>query len=1092
MRESKRLRSFVITFLLILSLLLQNFLFLVNPVYAASSPWTQTDWVGGSGQTSWSDNTKYSSGSSVDNSTTAGQVTLTNAQQFSNTGFETDLTGWTASPDSLGTSLNAFWKLDEASGTRSDSVGSNNLTDNNTVTQGTGKVGNAAQFTAANSESLSITDNTALSTGDIDFTIAAWVYLDSVSSTRGIVDKRSADAAGSIDYSLRYNQLIDRFAFYVNGVDDTSKAVADNFGSPSISTWYFIVAWYTATDNTLHIQVNNGAENSAASTVTPPDTNGLFQIGKAALASSNFMDGRIDAVGFWKKTLSSSERTALYNSGSGGEYPFYTNTRDTSTTYSSSSGSSKVITVDATNFTQSVNVGNTNTYNLSAYAYTDGSAVTSSDVQLYANGSTVSTTYTSVGSGWYQLTGTVTGTASSVGYGAQVKAGKTVYLDSMSLNSYASSGTLTSSIFDTEFSGGAAWGTLTYTSSGSTVAVKARTSNDSGMSGATDFSSCSAITSVSDISSNSCVTDGHRYIQYQLSLSTSDTSSTPLFSDISTTFAAYDATAPSISLTALATDPNSDTTPTLSGSATDSLGTVSNVQFQMDATSGSWTACSADDGSFDEATETFTCTPSALSDGSHTMYVRAMDSNSNTTASDSESSDTFTIYATAPVKIDLDSPGDNSYTNSERPTFKWKATSGATAGLSKYVLEIDNPSAGSGQASGDFTIDDIPVSRTTDYETNKYLIHYENFSDSDSTNNYISVYTKSSSEWSTDSNSGQNDGKLREGRISWKVKARDSVGNETSSSRTLFVDRTSPSVEITQVNDTKYSSNGFTTNDKTPTIYGKITDSLVGDKTDNKVSAGPKSVEVKIEKKNNLGLYDLQTLATVNLNETYLTSDGSKITDNSQNKSDKYSTFGFTPSTELPLGNYRVIITGKDNADNSGSAGTFYLNIVTYEQVTTPEEKKIIEEEIKPLTPEQKEKIKQELEITKPVEEVPVSALEKVGNNISQTTSVIASKAWQSLTAVGNGIASSVNLLAMTIGDVFNDVGSRIAFAYNTVNSINAFVNDKTFQGLAFIRNAIGTGLNNTDQTIGSGLAYVGQGSNNIAEHAPGDTKNIL
>ena len=120
MRESKRLRSFVITFLLILSLLLQNFLFLVNPVYAASSPWTQTDWVGGSGQTSWSDNTKYSSGSSVDNSTTAGQVTLTNAQQFSNTGFETDLTGWTASPDSLGTSLNAFWKLDEASGTRSD------------------------------------------------------------------------------------------------------------------------------------------------------------------------------------------------------------------------------------------------------------------------------------------------------------------------------------------------------------------------------------------------------------------------------------------------------------------------------------------------------------------------------------------------------------------------------------------------------------------------------------------------------------------------------------------------------------------------------------------------------------------------------------------------------------------------------------------------------------------------------------------------------------------------------------------------------------------------------------------------------------
>src|SRR3989339_1287339 len=75
-RESKRLRRYVATFFLILSLLLQNFLFLVNPVYAASSPWAQTDWVGGSGQTSWSDSTKFDSSSSVTTST-AGQATLT-------------------------------------------------------------------------------------------------------------------------------------------------------------------------------------------------------------------------------------------------------------------------------------------------------------------------------------------------------------------------------------------------------------------------------------------------------------------------------------------------------------------------------------------------------------------------------------------------------------------------------------------------------------------------------------------------------------------------------------------------------------------------------------------------------------------------------------------------------------------------------------------------------------------------------------------------------------------------------------------------------------------------------------------------------
>ena len=48
--------------------------------------------------------------------------------------------------------LIAFWQLEEASGVRYDSEGSNNLTDNNTVTSATGVVGDAAQFTRSNSE----------------------------------------------------------------------------------------------------------------------------------------------------------------------------------------------------------------------------------------------------------------------------------------------------------------------------------------------------------------------------------------------------------------------------------------------------------------------------------------------------------------------------------------------------------------------------------------------------------------------------------------------------------------------------------------------------------------------------------------------------------------------------------------------------------------------------------------------------------------------------------------------------------------------------------------------------------------------------
>ena len=813
-----------------------------------------------------------------------------------------------------------------------------------------------------------------------------------------------------------------------------------------------------------------------------------FAVANAAWSDAQRQAAELTANDYW----------AVYDTGGSTGSEVGSVTQDTSTFYAGAA-SAKVVAQTNFAFTQSVNVGDTNTYNLSAYAYTDESAVTSADVELYYNGSTVSTTYTSVGSGWYQLTGTVTGADESRDYGVQVKADKTVYLDDMSLNSYASSGTLTSSIFDSEFSVGASWGTLSYTSSGSTVSVKARTSNSSTMSGATAFSSCNAITSGTDISSNNCVTDGHRYIQYQAALSTSSTALTPTFSDVSIAFAVYDPDAPSISLTALSPDPNNDNTPSLTGTATDVTGTISAVQSQMDATSGSWSSCTADDGSFDEASETFTCTVStALADGSHTMYVRATDSNGNTTASGSESSDAFTIDATAPISIDLDSPGNNSYSNSERPSFKWKATTDATAGLSKYVLEIDNPSLGSGQPTGDFAIDDIPTSRTTDYETNRYVIHYENFSDSDATNNYISVYTKSSNEWSTDSTSGQNDGKLREGKVNWKVKARDNAGNETSSSRTLFVDRTNPKVEFTQVNDSPFSSTSFSTTDKTPTIYGKITDPLSGGDSGQsqnddgpKVASGPKLVDIKVEKKEGL-TYKLHTLYTINMDKPWYTCDTKEVTDNSKQKCDKYLPFEYTVKDNLDLGSYKITITGKDKADNSSSSTSFTLNIGSLSQVVTPQEEeiveKVIEEEFPEATREEKEQIKEELEITKPKEP---TALEKTGTAVANTGKNVLKTTGNFISQVGTGIGNGVKTVASTIwsGVTFTTgkIGEAIAYDFNMKKN-NIIATWYLISNISsYIAQTIGNTYNSLAQSapgvIGDGMEAVGNGAK-----ATGDT----
>jgi hypothetical protein len=231
------------------------------------------------------------------------------------------------SHSTLQQSLIAYWRLEETSGTRLDDLngcgGSGcDLTDNNTVTNNTGIIGNAGQFVQANSEYLSHTDNADLSTGDIDFTIATWVYLNSKAGTEHIFAKWGA--AGQREYRLIYETAVDRFQFIVSA-DGTASATrgASSFGSPSLSTWYYIIAWHDSTANTINIQVNNGTVDSTSYSSGVFGSTSILAIG-ASSAPAGYIDGRIDEVGFWKKVLTSGERTLLYNSGAGCQNTFET------------------------------------------------------------------------------------------------------------------------------------------------------------------------------------------------------------------------------------------------------------------------------------------------------------------------------------------------------------------------------------------------------------------------------------------------------------------------------------------------------------------------------------------------------------------------------------------------------------------------------------------------------------------------------------------------------------------------------------------------------------------------------------------------
>ena len=220
------------------------------------------------------------------------------------------------------TSIVAYWKLDESSGNASDEVNSNTLTNVNTATFNTGKINNGAYLASASDQYFTVADNAALSMGNIDFSIAFWVYLTDANSYDLIMSKATSGTGSDREYWFDTGETrTPRFMIS----DGSSEKVVTSGTTLSTATWYYIVGWHDATANTVNIQVNNGTVDSIAHTTGGIDGSGPFNLGNYAnQTGGGTLNGRLDEVGIWKKVLTSDERTDLYNSGSGLQYPFTT------------------------------------------------------------------------------------------------------------------------------------------------------------------------------------------------------------------------------------------------------------------------------------------------------------------------------------------------------------------------------------------------------------------------------------------------------------------------------------------------------------------------------------------------------------------------------------------------------------------------------------------------------------------------------------------------------------------------------------------------------------------------------------------------
>jgi hypothetical protein len=290
--------------------------------------------------------------------------------------------------------------MDETSGTRYDSHGTNHLTDNNTVLYQSGIKNSAADFEADNSEYLSIVSNANLAVGTSDVYFATWASLETLGTNKWIINKHNAS---NYEYQL-----------YINATNYVLGRIYDNSGGSdtvtsssalSSSTWYFIEFWSDKANNKIYLNINNGTPAEVTLAAARNGTgSGDFLIGKRQDAYP--FDGLMDEIVFYKgRVLTSDERAWLYNSGAGRQYCEVADTCATATpTNTATSTATSTATATATNtatFTPTFTPTNTATHT---------ATFTPSDTPTNTATNTATDTATPTETGTPTLTPTITRT----------------------------------------------------------------------------------------------------------------------------------------------------------------------------------------------------------------------------------------------------------------------------------------------------------------------------------------------------------------------------------------------------------------------------------------------------------------------------------------------------------------------------------------------------------------------------------------------------------------------------------------------------------------------------------------------------------
>ena len=226
----------------------------------------------------------------------------------------------------LGSGLEMYWAFEEGDGAvRVDATTTGQLTDNNTVVQTTGKIGNAASTSRVAGSYFSNPDNASTSfTGSLSMNV--WLKPGAVPATsesEGLIGKGNGDRAYYYAYGFS-NCAGSNFELYValdpDGSGPTPGQHCHALGTSPISSasWTMITIVYdTGVDDTEYFVDGTSVETDTGVPASIFDGTSALLVGGNAVFNTHVFDGGMDEMGLWSRPLSGTEVTALWNSGDG-------------------------------------------------------------------------------------------------------------------------------------------------------------------------------------------------------------------------------------------------------------------------------------------------------------------------------------------------------------------------------------------------------------------------------------------------------------------------------------------------------------------------------------------------------------------------------------------------------------------------------------------------------------------------------------------------------------------------------------------------------------------------------------------------------